>query len=775
MNKKFENYNKKRDFNKTSEPKGKIISKNKSKKIFVIQYHEAKRKHYDLRLEHDGALVSFAVPKGPSFNPRDKRLSVHVEDHPLSYANFEGTIPKGEYGGGGVMVWDMGELEPLEDFDKGLKAGSLKFHLHGQRVKGKWALVRMEGENWLLIKENDEYAKKSAGIKSFVTSVLSGRTMAEITGEAIKNPFSSVEVELAKLVRYAPSGKDWVFEVKYDGYRIVAFKEQGSVRLKTRNNKDFYSRELASALESFEPKRAFVLDGEVVVSDESGKTDFGELQSYIKGKTKAKSLSYMVFDLLSLDGKDLRPLPLFERKALLKKLLSSAPPSIVYSEHVVGQGEECFEAAKKLGLEGIVGKRAGSSYRAGRGEDWIKLKCYNLQEFVVGGFIRSKKKSGLSSLLLGAYEEGELVFVGKTGTGFKESDFKELEKKFRPLVRKTSPFKEAPSLKSGEDVEWLTPKLIVEVQFAEFTSGGLLRQASFKGLREDKSPKSVSVEEPEIEITSPSRLVFSDEKITKLDVLNYYMAVSERMLKTAGGRLLSVVRCHDGAEKECFFKKHPQPNSKYIKIKQLRESGGEKEPYFFVVGKTGLMSEVQMGTIEFHIWGSKAESVERPDLMVFDLDPDSKLGLDKVRRGVRDLKSVLTTLGLVSFLKTSGGKGYHIVVPFKKCKNWETFHDFAKSVALLMESKWPDRYTSNVRKEKRKGKIFIDFARNARGSTSVAPYSLRARPGAKVSMPIKWSELESVKPDGVDMFEALERLKKADPWKKMYTLEQELK
>lgn len=738
MTKKLEKYQSKRDFKKTSEPRGKTGTSGK-KRIFVVQYHEARAKHYDFRLAWQGVLLSWAVPKGPSTNPADKRLAVMVEDHPLEYANFEGVIPKGNYGAGTVKIWDKGEWEPVGDFGKGLKSGSLKFILCGEKLCGKWALVRMKGEedkNWLLIKE------KSA-----------------------ENPFDNAEVQLAKLVTDLPKGDDWLYEVKYDGYRIAAYAENGKVRLMTRNGYDFGDKfsVVKSAIETWADGRAMVLDGEMVVTDENGVSDFQKLQNYVRKKNGQKP-EYKVFDILALDGRDLRELPLIERKKILENLLADVPEEISFVGFVKGKGKDSFAAAKKLGLEGIVGKKADSPYAGNRNGDWIKIKCYKRQEFVIGGYTLSEKKSeGVSSLLLGVHEGGKLVYSGRAGTGIDP----EIIKEFGALSRKTCPFDIEPKSRTGEKIFWLKPSLVAEIQFAEYTQENLLRQASFKGLRYDKSGKEVTNESSSVcgvEISSPERIVYENPKINKLEVAKYYEKVAERMLKYIKGRFISSVRCHDGVSGECFFKKHPAGKSDGIGVKEIKNDKGEKNEYFYITDKTGIISEVQLGTVEFHAWGSKASAHEKPDILVFDLDPEEGLGLDKVRQGAKDLKSILDELGLKSYLKTSGGKGYHIVVPFDKAKNWDEFHDFAKSVAALMEEKWPERYTANIRKEKRKGKIFIDWARNGKGATSVAPYSLRAREGAAVSMPIKWDELDKTAPNGIDMYSALERLKKPDPW-----------
>ncbi len=817
---KLQEYNRKRDFEKTAEPEGRTEKPEEHLK-FVVQHHIARRDHFDLRLEWDGALLSWAVPKGPSYATRDKRLAVQVEDHPLEYRHFEGTIPKGEYGGGVVMLWDEGYWEPQMDVGEGLREGSLKFILNGRRLKGKWALVRMKAKagdtknNWLLLKEKDDYVKASDGTSEFTTSVRTGRTMAEIEEGAdekiTRNPFKKAEVQLAKLVNTVPEGEDWVYELKYDGYRILAYLEGSSARLITRNGNDGTNqfRDIADSLIDWAAGRAMILDGEMAITDAKGKTDFQALQNYMKNP-KGKNLTYIVFDLLALDGADLRGHPLLDRKEMLKALMKDSPKNLYYSQHIEGNGKESFLAACNADLEGIVGKRAGSLYSGTRNGDWIKLKCDKRQEFVIGGYTLSDKKiSGVSSLLLGVYEGKELVYAGRAGTGLSERSMKELEEKFERITRKTAPFKQAPESKKNEKITWLEPELVAEIRFAEWTEENQLRQASFKGLRTDKEPGDIKKESAEakaqsdekqeeeqasakdseglmkasgdsiiiegIKISSPNKVLFDEPEITKADVVRYYAKVSERMLPYVGYRILSIVRCPKGISQTCFYKKHPGPDNKGIVTMPILNSSEEKEDYFYIENAAGLIYEAQMGTLEFHTWGSRADNLEKPDIMVFDLDPDEGMDLGQVRQGVKDIKSLLDQLSLNSYLKISGGKGYHVVVPFKPFVEWNTFHDFARRIAEAMEQKWPDRYTSNVRKNKRTNKIFIDWIRNGRGATSIAPYSIRARKGARVSMPITWKELDTVAPDGVGMADALMRINGSDPWKDFFQTSQQLK
>jgi len=814
MPQKLSAYNRKRDFDRTPEPEGGAEASGEGFR-FVVQRHMARREHYDFRLEWDGALLSWAVPRGPSFDTRDKRLAVHVEDHPLGYRDFEGTIPRGEYGGGTVMLWDEGWWEPYSDVDDGLRKGSLKFALKGARLKGRWALVRLKpregekaeaAENWLLIKEKDGYAKTGADIAQFDTSVRTGRTMREIEqGEDAKvarNPFDRADAQLAAPVHALPEDGDWLYELKYDGYRILAFVEGSGARLLTRNGNDYTGRfrDIARALSDLAAGRAMVLDGEMVVADASGKTDFQALQTYMKNPA-GRRLTYIVFDLLALDGEDLRGRPLIERKQKLEALLANAPDGLHYSRHVMGAGKESLAAACETGAEGIVGKRAGSVYSGTRNGDWIKLKCGRRQEFVIGGYTRTEKKAeGISALLLGVYEDGKLVYAGRAGTGLSRADMEELSEKFEGLEAAVPPFADAPEPRAREKTFWLAPELVAEIRFAEWTRENLLRQASYKGLRTDKDPGDVKREsayggaEPRtaaekkeetmesgsiviggIRVTSPDKVIFDDPPVTKADVVRYYERVSGRMLPYVSHRVLSIVRCPKGISEACFYKKHPGPGSKGVVTLPVTDGEGETEEYFYIENTQGLLYEAQMGTLEFHAWGSRVENIDAPDMMVFDLDPDEGMELERVRRGARDIRELLLELSLISYLKTSGGKGYHVVVPLRPAAPWEAFHDFARRVAEVMEGKWPERYTANVRKARRRGRIFIDWIRNGRGATSVAPYSIRARAGARVSMPITWEELDAVAPDGVGMRDALQRIEGGDPWEGFFTNEQRLR
>lgn len=798
MSKKLLKYNEKRDFQKTLEPQGNT-KKSAQELNFVVQLHMARAKHYDFRLEWEGVLLSWAVPKGPSYNSKDKRLAVKVEDHPIDYRNFEGTIPKGQYGGGTVMLWDEGSWEPLGDVNEGLSNGELKFRLNGRRLVGNWVLIRLKAksekskDNWLLIKEKDAYAKDSDGISEYITSIRSGRTIKEIQqgkeDKFVKNPFDKTDVQLALLLDHVPKDDGFLYELKYDGYRMLAFIEGNSVRLLTRNANDYTNKfdAIAHSLIELAKGRPMVFDGEIVVTDNSGKTYFQALQAYLKSKN-SKNPTYIIFDILALDGKDLRDNTLIQRKSILKDLLKDSPSNLYYSEHIEGNGKENFDAACESNLEGVIGKKSNSTYKGNRDGTWIKLKCDKRQEFIIGGYtLTDKRKEGISSLLLGIYQDDELVYVGRAGTGISEDEMTLLLKKFKSLTRKKPYFREAPKERSNEKITWLKPEVVAEIKFTEWTDANLLRQASYKGLRVDRDPFDVKMEKEgpyaestpnhiqmDIKISHPNKVLYDQSKITKLDVAEYYQAISDAMIPYLNNRILSVVRCPKGISEPCFFMKHPNTKNKYISRITIDTKSDNDEEYFYIKNKSGILYQVQVGTLEFHTWASKVNTLEKPDIMVFDLDPDEGMDLVRLRQGVRDLKNILDELSLKSYLKTSGGKGYHIVIPLKPNASWEEFKNFAKNIAEVMEQKWPDRYTSNMRKEKRKNKIFIDWIRNGRGATSIAPYSLRARKGGKVSMPIFWDELDEIGPDDIDMTAAITRVKLDDPWKDFFEIDQML-
>jgi bifunctional non-homologous end joining protein LigD len=785
----LETYRKKRDFKKTKEPSGAArprkngASTHKLKGLsYVVQRHDARRLHYDFRLELDGALLSWAVPKGPSLDPSVKRLAVETEPHPLEYGSFEGEIPKGEYGAGTVAIWDRGTWVPEGDPKKDYDRGRLSFTLKGDRLQGSWHLVRTrQGEKgqkiWLLFKSRDEHARN---------------------GEAA--PLAQApEPELATLVDSAPAGDDWAHELKFDGYRVLVRLDHGTVTLLTRNGNDWTDRmpALARAFRHWKADSAIV-DGEVVVLDEKGRSDFQKLQNSLSLENDA-TLVYYAFDLLHLDGRDLRPLPLLERKrelaALLRENAGKSGGTVRLSEHVVGQGGEFFRKACELGVEGIVSKRASAPYRAGRGRDWLKVKCLLRQEFVVIGFSApAGSRSHLGALLLGIERDGKLTYSGRVGTGFSEQSLAELAKKLAPLVVREPEVAGTPRGAEVRGVRWVKPELVAEVAFTGFTTDGLLRHPTFQGLREDKPAAEVK---PEIEpkaagkrgrtapptpisypLTNPDKVLYPEQGITKRELLDYYALVAERLLPHVRNRPLTLVRCPNGRGKPCFFQKHPGAGTPDgIRSVAIREKDG-KAPYSVIDDEQGLFGLVQLGSLEIHTWGSRADDFEHPDLLVFDLDPDPALDFGAVVDAALLLRRTFEAAKLESFVKTAGGKGLHVCVPIAPDLDWTTIKEFSSRVAEGLAHNDPKRYVATATKTKRTGKIFIDYLRNARGATFVAPYSTRAREGAPVAVPLEWDELTpKLRPDQFTLRNLAERLRTLarDPFERMATLKQRLR
>lgn len=782
---KLSDYVNKRDFTQTQEPQGGRPTRKDGKLGFVVQKHDATRLHYDFRLEWEGVLLSWAVTKGPSLDPGEKRLAVRTEDHPLDYASFEGTIPKGQYGGGTVMLWDTGTWEPVEDIAKGLKAGKLKVRLHGQRMKGAWALVRMrtkgKRENWLLIKERDELASEDPDqlTRDFMTSITTGRSMEEIA-EGLEKPADKPrkkkapgfrDVQLATLYKQAPEGDDWFHEIKFDGYRTLAALGKAGTRFYTRNGKDWTDRygELAEAFATL-PCDAALIDGEVMAARIEGSA-FSSLQ---RALSEGGGLVFIAFDLLSLDGKDLTKLPQEERRDELALLLSGLPKdaALRMSEHVIGHGPEVYQQACEGGAEGIISKRRDAPYRGSRTKTWRKIKCSRRQEFVIGGFSPSDKPGRpFASLLIGSNEDGKLRYRGRVGTGFNEADFERLQKAMKP--RKTPPFDEVPK-DAAKGAQWVTPALVAEVEFTEFTGDGIVRHGSYLGLREDKTARDVRIEtgkESDVEetvlgtkITSADRRVFPEAGCTKLDIARHYARVGERMMALMSHRPLSLYRCPGGLEDSCFFQKHVGTLPDAVSRIEIEESDGKTEDYLYATRPESLVAAAQMGTVEFHIWGARTDRLDRPDRLVFDLDPDEGLGWETVRDAAFELRDRLQELGLASGAIVTGGKGVHVWLPLRRIQGWETVKLFSKTFAHVLAEKHPDRYTATMSKSKRKGRIFIDYLRNERGSTAVAPYSLRARKGAPVAVPVTWDELSGLEAANVfTLGDIAARMKKPCP------------
>jgi bifunctional non-homologous end joining protein LigD len=822
-------YNRKRDFTKTKEPKGrKLKGKGDS---FVVQKHSARRLHWDFRLELDGVLKSWAVPKGPSLDPQEKRLAMRTEDHPLDYGTFEGTIPAGEYGGGTVMLWDIGRWIPApgKDPSKTIEEGHLHFTLEGERMKGEWVLFRLNpregerGEPWMLKKVNDEYADPDNGdalVDNDVTSVTTGRTMAEIAaGEDVwrsnkggqkggrarkkagKAPPPFEEPQLATLVDDVPPGDSWIHEIKYDGYRLELAVGDGVATAWTRNGKDWSDKFKALVKAAIKLPAGCLIDGEAVAIDENGKPSFQLLQSTLKDQRGA-NLVFYAFDLLVDRGEDIKKLPNIVRKDRLASLLAGATGPILYGDHIVGRGEEMLKEVCKLGGEGIVSKKASATYVGGRSRNWLKIKCVQRQEFVIVGWSESDKRIGFRSLLLAAKEKGKLTYVGKVGTGFNAKSMAELMERMEPLCVDKAPVEVPRADRKG--AHWIKPQLVAEIAFSEFTDDGILRHPSFMGLREDKPASQVVVEMPEqteevtkqsktkspplhsqgrgtaeggggasgrrktppsalraatsprkrgeerrtaedfgIEISSPDRVIFPELGLTKKDLADYYATVEPLIMVDAADRPMTVIRCPGGRTGECFFQKHDKGTfGPHVKPIPIEEKDGHFEDYLYFDDIRGLLACVQMGTIEFHGWGSKVDKVEYPDRLVFDLDPDVGLDFNKVKAAAVRLRELLEGLGLKSFPLLSGGKGIHVVVPLDASRDWPTVKSFADRFSRAISEAEPQTFTANIRKVQRKGRIFLDWLRNQRGATAVMPYSARAREGAPVAAPVTWAELD---------------------------------
>jgi bifunctional non-homologous end joining protein LigD len=791
-------YNAKRNFTKTAEPAGTLAPGNGNS--FMVQKHDATRLHWDFRLEIDGVLKSWAVTRGPSLDPNEKRLAVRTEDHPLSYATFEGTIPAGEYGGGTVMLWDRGTWSPIKGKSaKDLDKGHLHFVLDGERMKGEWLLIRLKPrakekrENWLLRKIDDAAAGGTDTlVEEALTSVSTGRTMVEI--EEGKKPAHSSQpapspstptpssrrkpgpraksdargtlgpgvrqddgtlpqfhdLQLCTLVDAVPTGSAWLHEVKYDGYRALVSIANGKAKVFTRTGLDWTDKFAAIADAAAKlPVKSALIDGEIVAFKD-GHPDFSTLKDAISA---GGDMTLFAFDLLALDGEDLTGLSNLDRKTRLQPLIPEEEDRLRYSDHVIGAGEQLFETMCREGLEGIVSKRADAPYAGKRTKAWLKVKCTHRQEFVIVGWLPSDKKRGFKSLLLGVREGKGYRYAGKAGTGFDQALMDDIREKLDALDRKT-PTVEAPKA-AVRGAKWVTPKLVAEVAFAEVTPDGVLRHSSFIGLREDKPAKDVVAETPaplpdaapttSIKVSSRDRVIFDKSDVTKGDLADYYVAVSGIMLPFAANRPISLVRCPQGRSRACFFQKHDAGSfGDAVHQVPIREKDGSTEDYLYVDDADGLVACVQMGTIEFHGWGSSNTTLEKPDRLVFDLDPDEGLDFGDTKKAAEHLKNQLAELGLVSFPMLSGGKGVHVVVPLTPGAEWPAVKDFADRFARAMAGAEPERFVATMAKAKRKGRIFIDWLRNQRGSTAVMPYSARARAGAPVAAPVSWSELRDI-------------------------------
>ena len=910
-------YRSMRDFRVTAEPSGGTEAEEESALPFVIQKHAATRLHYDFRLGWNGVLKSWAVAKGPSYRVADRRLAVQVEDHPMEYGGFEGIIPRGQYGGGTVMVWDQGTWEPHVDVEEGLRKGSLKFALNGTKMHGNWTLVRMGGKaaqegkpNWLLIKEHDEFERAASDpcvTEDMPDSAVTGRSLEEIaeasthvwnsketagTGQAWyrdrardadaasrgAGPKTRASAEVAKAARSSqgssaatdrslgtlpkehlpeflkpqlaqeatapPQGAEWVHEIKLDGYRVQARKQGDRVQLFTRSGLDWTHRMamVADAVKALPVKDA-ILDGEVVVLDDKGLSSFARLQASFE-KNEKHPLRFFVFDLLHVDGHSTRALPLVERKKLLRSVVDDESDAVRLSDDLAGDGAKIFASACELHTEGIISKRTDSAYEAGRSAKWLKSKCVFEQEFVVGGWVDlSNGSRGVGSLLLGYYDDaGKLIYAGRTGTGFNAKTHKSLRDMLDAIETNTNPFA-AINAEGRRGARWVKPQMVVQVRFATWTGEQQVRQASFQGLREDKAAKDVrremgppsakhkvvdeaavaptpaasshrltlvkrasthadpsaslrddNVKEkattpvksrrktgaalPDIRLTHPDKVVDPESGVTKRELMEFLWAVSGAMLPHVANRPLSLVRCPEGSSKQCFYQKHV--NHMLPKgvgsVMVSDKKGGEPEPYITLDSAEALAGMAQMSVLEIHPWGSSNDHLEYPDRIIIDLDPDESLPWSTVCEAALEVRDVLKSAGVESFVKTTGGKGLHVLFPVEPTHDFAFMKAWTHGLVLAMEQARPELYLSKMTKAARSGKIYMDYLRNERGATAVAPWSMRARAGLPVSVPLEWKELTGETRPRFTVREFPDwsaRLKK-DPWKKLLTVKQQL-
>ena len=852
----LERYNEMRDFGLTAEPRGGFRRSGaaapdtpegeKGQALsFVVQKHDATRLHYDFRLELDGVLLSWAVPKGPSLWTKDRRLAVQTEDHPIDYRDFEGTIPGGQYGGGPVIVWDRGTWMPLKNPREGLKAGHLDFTLDGEKLHGRYVLIRTRGDakkpQWLLMKCTDEHVKdaEQSIVDQLPASVITGRTiediLADVPPEAKKSmpaakraakqktttktpkraaagattelarlpAFGSVHPQLATLVSDVPSGDRWIYEIKYDGYRTMAWLDDGKVKLASRKGLDWTKKygPVADALARVRAMNA-VFDGEIAYVGEDGRTDFQKLQATLGGDEPEAyaRLVYFVFDLLFYDGVDLRDEPLSFRKNTLRTILAGTKPPLKMSEDLE-DGAGFFREACKLGLEGIIGKRSDRPYHEGRSPDWVKVKCQKRQELVVVGFTPPKGgRKGIGALLLGVHDGKAFRYAGKVGTGFSNATLQELSKKLGPMEIEEAPVTGAPRMKNAH---WVAPELVAEVRFTEWTADGVLRHPSFEGLRLDKSAREVVVEvekappppqneaKPRVHgivVSHPERVMDIVSGLSKLDVVRYAGEVASAMLPYVHKRPLMLLRCPGGigsstfqrpdrrtskTRSSCFVQKH---GGQGLKGSAIGLAMAADEEALFVRSAEDIVTLAQNNTVELHGWGSTFPKWDYPDWIVLDLDPDEALPFSSVIDSAFEIRDALRTLELESWVKTTGGKGLHVVVPIARRYDWETVRRVSQQIAVLMTQSAPKRYVATMTKAARVGKIFIDYLRNAEGSTAALPYSPRARPGLTVAYPVRWDDLRAVNPQELTITTVPPLLAKRtkDPWADLLTTRQTL-
>ncbi len=768
----LDDYRRKRDFGSTSEPKGARAKQRRAgKPIFVVQLHHASARHFDFRLELGGTLRSWAVPKGPSRDPGVKRLAVQVEDHPLDYATFEGSIPAGSYGAGVVEIWDHGHWTSDSDAAQALDKGHLHFTLFGDRLNGDWSLVRTgRGKQWLLIKVKDEYAVKDDDATAPSDAPQRKPPAPKREGMTIPTP------QLATLAERAPSRGEWVNEVKYDGYRVLLTKHRRQIAIHSRNRQN-WTRELAHVAAAVAALKAesCVLDGELVVWDDAGHSSFGALQQAFGG-SGVRRAEVMCFDLLELDGKDLRDRPFRERRQALERLLKKAKRPLRLSQVIEGPPREVRDAACKHGLEGIIIKDADAPYRGGRNRHWLKLKCIAGDEFLAIGFTPGKgARESLGSLLLAERRDGEWHYSGRAGSGLDDDTIARLG---RLATRKKAPddIRGLPTRAQlrGAKPQWFAQRPVVEVAFRARTRDGFLRQPAVKGVRLDKTAATLRdqpgdrADRSSNVLTHPEKKLFTDPPLTKAQLAEYYRTVAPWLLPEGGERPISLLRCPDGIAGECFFQKHggsglPQG----VHTIDIADKRGDNDSYLWVDSADGLAGLVQLGTIELHAWGCRVGDIEHPDRIVFDLDPAEGVAWEETKNAARVVRERLASIGLESWLRTSGGKGLHVVVAIKPGPDWDTVKEFAHGVAVALSQEAPKKFLATATKSKRKGRIFIDYLRNGRGATAIVNYSVRARAGAGVATPLRWDELARLSaPDYYTVANIPRRLAqiKKDPW-----------
>lgn len=787
MTDRLASYRAKRHFAHTPEPDGAEPAAPEQRGVFVVQRHEARRLHFDFRLELGGVLKSWAVPKGPSTDPADRRMAVEVEDHPLAYARFEGTIPPGHYGAGTVQIWDSGTWEPIGDPHAGYRAGKLRFVLHGRALRGAWTLVRMRGHEgdrqqpWLLLKERERTADTACAVDTARAPATAGedRKVPRRPSNLPRTLPRTLSPALATLVTAAPAGDDWLYEMKFDGYRILAHVEGGRARLLTRQGLDWTRRmpDLARDLARPELDGSW-LDGEIILPDADGVADFQALQSAFDS-ARTGDIVYCVFDLPFHQHRDWRAQPLHARRDALRQLVAKcAFTAVRFSEDFAAEPQALLHAACALRVEGVMGKRRDSPYPQGRSADWIKLKCTQRQEFVIAGYTEPKGgRTGLGALVLGVHDEaGGLRHVGQVGSGFSEQALRSLHARLTDLHATEMPFVAKPK---GLKAQWVVPRLVAEVSFAAWTREGHLRQAVFHGVRDDKPASQIQRETAQppggLRVSHPERLVDAASGLTKQALVDYAVLASRRWMPHLAGRPVALVRAPDGLAGELFFQKHATGAGMKGLTRLPAALDPGHAPLLAVDDPGALLAAMQANVLELHTWNARVGDIDRPDRMTFDLDPGEGVAWAQVQEGAQLVQALLLELRLRSFLKTSGGKGLHVVVPLAPDAGWDEVKALSHAVVRHLAATLPDRFVSKSGPRNRIGRIFVDYLRNGRGATTVSAWSPRARPGMGVSVPVDWSELPDLTGGAHWTVQTVApRLQGPDPWAGMTRLRQRL-